>query len=265
MKTRTMKSAAIALGVLALSSTSYAQSGSGDIYWRIDPSVKSCSMVIDPSLTQAQWKTFVQQVGAITSFKSLSSAEPLGRMNFRVGLEWSTSPIDQRNPAWINTFVHPDADCPLGDEVVVPTLRARMGLTDNMDIGAYWTMAPQANYGMVGGELKYAVLRESDNLPAAAVRGSVTVLTGVPDYDLSIYSVDLLASKRIAFFTPYIGFRESLAIGTETTSKVNLEQERPLITQGYAGVSASLWMLTLVAEYDIASVNTLAFNIGVNF
>ena len=265
MKNTRVKSLANVLLMFALVTASYAHDNSSDVYWHIDPSVKSCSMFIDPSLTQAQWGSFVRQVGAITSFKSLSPAEPLGRMNFRVGIDYASSPIDQRNSSWINTFTHPDADCPLGDAVVIPTLRASMGLTEDMDIGAYWTTAPSANYGMVGGEVKYAFMRESETMPAAAVRGSVMILTGVQDFDLNVYSVDVLASKRIGAFTPYAGLRESLSIGTETTSKVNLAQEKVPVTQGYAGVSVSIWMLNLVAEYNVSNVNTLAFMVGFRF
>ncbi len=242
-----------------------AQGTSGDVYWRIDRSVKSCSMVIDPSLTQAQWGTFVEQVGAITSFKSLASAEPLGAMKFSVGIDGSKSPVNQHDLAWINTFVHPDEDCPLGDEISVPTLRARMGITDDMDIGGYWTTAPEANYGLVGAEVKYRLSRESENLPATAVRGSATILTGVPDFDLNIYSVEAMASKRFGVFEPYVGFRGSLAVGTPTTSKVNLDRESVLVPQGYAGLSCSLWILNLAAEYDVANVNTFAMTLGVRF
>jgi hypothetical protein len=265
MKNKLTGAMANALIIFASVSPSYAHGNGSDVYWHIDPSVKSCSMVIDPSLTQAQWKTFVKQVGEITTFKSLASAETLGKMNFSVGIDKSYTPVDQRNPAWINTFTHPDADCPLGDAVSVPTIRARMGVSENMDIGAYWTTAPDANYGMVGGEIKYRFSQESERLPAAAVRGSVTILTGVSDYDLYIYGADLIASKRIAMFTPYVGCRESIAIGTETTSKVNLRTESLLITQGYAGVTCSIWMFNLAAEYNVSNVNTFVFAVGVNF
>jgi len=265
MKNKLINATANACIIFVFVSTSYAQGNGSDVYWHIDPSVKSCSMVIDPSLTQAQWKTFVKQVGAITAYKSLASAEPLGTMNFSIGINYSSSPIDQRNLAWVNTFTHPDADCPLGDAVSIPTLRARMGVSDNMDIGAYWTSAPGGNYGMVGGEFKYRFSQESEKLPAAAVRGSVTILTGVPDYDLQVYSIDVLASKKIAMLTPFVGFRGSLAIGTETTSKVNLNKESLFLTQGYAGVSYSIWMLSLAAEYDVSTVNTFALAVGFNF
>lgn len=257
MKTVKFVCIAVAFAAVAVT-TSNAQATGSDVYWRIDPSVKSCSMIIDPSLTQVQWKTFVKQVGAITSFKSLASAEPLGAMKFSVGLDRSSSPVNQHDPAWINTFVHPDADCPLGDAISLPALRARMGVSDNMDIGAYWTAAPNANYGIVGGEIKYRVSQESEQFPSIAVRGSVIILTGVSDFDFNLYSLEGMASKNIAMFAPYVGVRGNLAIGTETTPKVNLDKESVLIPQAYAGLSYSVWMINLAAEYNVADVNTFA-------
>jgi hypothetical protein len=265
MKNNVLNLVLKAFVVLAFVSTSHAQGNGSDVYWHIDPSVKSCSMVIDPSLTQSQWHTFTKEVGAISSFKSLASARTLGRMNVHFALDYGSTPVDQHDPAWINTFTHPDGDCPLGDAVAYPTLRASMGVTDNMDVGGYWSAAPGANYGMLGGEFKYAFLEESETIPAAAVRASATILTGVPDFNLNIYSVDLLASKEIAKVTPYVGIRTSLAIGTETTPKVDLETETAPIVQGYVGVAYSIWMLNLAAEYNVSSVNTFAFAIGLNF
>jgi hypothetical protein len=265
MKTNLITPMAKAFIMFAFVSASYAQGNGGNVYWRLDPSVKSCSMVIDPSLTQAQWKTFIQQTGPMLSYKSLASADPLGKMNFNIAIDQGNTPVDQHDLAWINTFTHPDADCPLGDAVSYPALRARMGVTDNMDIGAYWTTAPRANYGMVGGELKYRFSQESGLLPAAAVRASVSILTGVSDFDFNEYSVELLASKKIAMFTPYVGFRGSLAVGTETTPKVNLDKESFFFAQGYAGVSCSIWMVSLAAEYNVSRVNTFALAVGVNF
>lgn len=240
---------------------SHAQDG-GDVYWHLDPAVENCSMVIDPSLTQAEWHTFTKQAGAILSFKSLASARTLGSMQYYIGIDQGRTPVDQRDPAWINTFTHPDETCPLGDAVSFPALRARLGLTDDMDIGGYWTVAPRANYGAAGGEFKYAFLRESGGTPAAAVRAGFTALTGVRDYDFNIYSVEVMASKDFGIVTPYAGIRENLFVGTETTTKVNLVTERVWVPQAYGGVVVSFWMLTLAAEYNVSSLNTLAVAVG---
>jgi hypothetical protein len=265
MKTRLINSVAKALVMFTFASAAYAQGNGGDVYWRTDPNVKTCSMVIDPSLTQAQWKTFIQQAAPILSYKSLASAEPLGTMNFNIAVDQGKSPIDQHNLAWINTFTHPDADCPLGDAVSFPALRARMGVSDNMDVGAYWTKAPGANYGMVGTEFKYRFVQESETLPAAAMRASVSILTGVSDFDFSECSVELMASKKVAMFTPYVGFRGSMAVGVETTPKVTLDKETIFFAQGYAGVTCSLWVVSLAAEYNVSQINTFAIAVGVDF
>ena len=264
MKSRLLNGIVIALALFLFVSTSYAQGNGSNVYWRIDRSVKDCSMVIDPSLTQSQWKKFTKQVSAILAFKTLASAEPLGKMNYNIALDDSYTPVDQHDLAWINTFVHPDEDCPLGDAITYPTIRARMGVSDKMDVGAYWTTAPEANYGMVGGELKYAYRQESGKAPAVAARASFAILTGVPDYNLNVFSFDLIASKKFAMITPYVGIKESFATGTEKTSKVNLDSERVLFTQGFFGVAYSIWKLNFAAEYNIANVNTFALVIGFN-
>ncbi len=264
MNRKAFNAIVITLALVLSASLTHAQSGT-DVYWHIDPSVKSCSMVIDPSLTQAQWHTFTKQVGAISSFKSLASAQTLGRWNFRVGIDYGSSPVNQHDPAWINTFTHPDKECPLGDAIAYPTIRASMGVADNVDVGGYWTTAPEGNYGMIGGEVKYAFLKETEKLPAAAIRASATILTGVTDFNLNIYSIEAMASKQIAMLTPYAGFRTSLVIGTETTSKVDLKRENVVVPQGYAGVAYSVWMLNLAAEYNVSSVNTFALAIGFAF
>jgi hypothetical protein len=262
MKTKIVHTMVNAFIMFLFVGTSYAQGN--DVYWHVDPRVKTCSMMIDPSLTQAQWHTFTKQVGAISSFKSLASAKTLGTLNIRVALDYGYTPVQQHDPAWINTFTHPDEDCPLGDAVAYPTIRASVGVTDNVDIGGYWASAPDANYGMWGGEVKYAFLQESEKSPAAAVRASVTMLSGVPDFNLNIYSIDFLASKEIATLTPYVGIRTSVVIGSETTSKVDLDRETIPIAQGFVGVTYSLWMVNLAAEYNIASVNTFTFAVGLN-
>ncbi len=91
------------------------------------------------------------------------------------------------------------------------------------------------------------------------------MLTGVPDFDVNVYSLKLMTSKKIAMVTPYVGFRESLSVGPVTTSKVNLHRESVFIPQGYFGVSYSIWRLNLAAEYNLSYVNTFALAVGLTF
>lgn len=262
MKSKNFILAVIASGMSFFVCTTYGQNNGGDVYWHIDASVKTCSMVIDPSLTQEQWKRYTMQIGEISSFKSMASAETIGKKHFSIALEYSVTPINQHDLAWINTFVHPDENCPLGDQIKLPMLRARFGVSDKIEIGAKWAAAPGANYGMIGGELKYAFLEETKKMPAAAVRASYTALTGVADYNISSGSIDLLVSKKVVGVSPYLGIKESLIMGTETTSKVDLDKESLLVTQGFIGVAYSIWRINLAVEYNISNVNTYSFLIG---
>jgi hypothetical protein len=262
MKSGTFFSLAVASASVLLGFAPDVRGEEADVYWHIDPNVKTCSMVIDPSLTQGQWHTFTKQASAIISFKSLAPAHSLGRMNFEFAIDNANTPVDQRDAAWINTFTHPDENCPLGDAISYPTIRARMGVSDRVDVGGYWTTAPNANYGMVGGEVKYAFLRETDHRPAAAARLTASILTGVRDFNVGVYSVEVMTGKRFGRVAPYVGLRQGLAVATETTNKVDLQTESVGLTQGYAGLAVPVWKIRLAAEYDVASVNTFAFILG---
>jgi hypothetical protein len=201
-------------------------------------------------------------VGVIASMKSMASAETLGKNHFSIAFEYQMTPVDQHDAAWINTFSHPDDECPLGDRIKLPMLRAKFGISGKMDVGVLWTTAPGANYGIIGGELKYAILEETSKRPAGAIRLSYSALTGVPDYNIGMGNIDLLISKKIAGISLYGGIKESLVIGTETTSKVNLDTKSLLATNGIVGVSYSFWLINTTVEYEISNVNTLSFMIA---
>lgn len=254
-----------ALILFFIVSTAMAQAENEDVYWHISPDVETCSIVIDPSLTQDQLAKFAKQVGPIASFKAMNSAEPIGKANIVFGIEQSYTPIDQHDLAWINTFTHPDADCPLGDAVTYPTLRAAIGITERIDIGSYITYAPGANYGFLAGEMKYAFLHDSEKSLSAAMRATYTTMLGVADMDMSIYGVDISVSKKLEMFTPYLGIRQIFTNVTEETGKVVLDSESIWGTQGIIGAIYTISWFSLAAEYDIADVNTFALKTGFDF
>jgi hypothetical protein len=48
----------------------------------------------------------------------------------------------------------------------------------------------------------------------------------------------------------------------QETDKVDLHQESILLPQGCLGLACSFRRLDLAVEYDVATVNTLAFSVG---
>jgi hypothetical protein len=95
-----------------------------------------------------------------------------------------------------------------------------------------------------------------------AVSATLAKLTGVPDFDVDVYGLGVLTSKRFAWLNPYLGIRQSLAIGRETTAKVDLKTERVPVAQGIIGAGYSIWRLGIVAEYDLSTVNTFGLVLG---
>lgn len=113
------------------------------------------------------------------TFKLLWPAEPLGVKRIQVGIDFSVHRINDEDPAWNNTFSHPHETHYLGDVMQIPRLFARMGLSDGIDVGLYFTKNLNANYGFLGGDVKYTHFQQPGRPFASAIRASYVALLGV--------------------------------------------------------------------------------------
>lgn len=224
-----------------------------------------CAIVIDPSLTQDAWHQFVSEVGLVSYFRPLASARPLGARQVEVAvLNWGTR-IDDADDAWNDTFSHPDSTHWLfdGDALMIPGLMLRVGVTDRVDVGAYFTKSIGANYGFLGGQIQYNLLDDVERNLAAAGRVSVVRLFGPEDLSASVYGLDFLMSKDLSVFSPYAGVSGYLSRGREHTSKVDLEDENVFGVHGTVGVAVSISALRLGAEYNVGRVAGYSFKVAV--
>ena len=218
---------------------------------------EDCAMVIDPALTQTAWHQFVTEVGLVSYFRPLASARPLGPGSFELAvLRWSTR-IDDADPAWNDTFSHPDPTHWLfeGNALMIPGLMLRAGVTDRIDVGGYVTKNGAANYGLFGGQLQYSLLNNPTTNLAAASRLSFVRLFGPDDMTVSVYGLDFLVSKDFSRYSPYAGVSGYLSRGHETTSKVDLEDESVVGVQGTVGMAVRVWLLRVGAELNLAKVS----------
>jgi hypothetical protein len=223
-----------------------------------------CAFVIAPGLTQASWRQFVREAGLVTYFRPMASAKPLGRGSFEVALlQWGTR-IDASDDAWNDTFSHPDSTHWLfeGDALMIPGLTLRAGITDRVDIGGYFTKAVGSNYGFFGGQVQYNVLHDVDRGLDVAGRLGFVRMYGPEDLSVSTYGADLLVSKDISRYSPYMTISSYLSRGRETTSKVDLEDESVAGLQGSVGMVARVWALRLGAEVNLAKVPGYSFKLG---
>jgi hypothetical protein len=233
---------------------------------------KECSFQLDPALSQAAWHQFTHEAGLVVYFRPLLDARPMGRGNFEVSLlQWATG-IDASDAAWNDTFVHPNDTHWLfeGSRLAFPGLTVRAGVTDRIDVGAYATKNPNANYGFFGGQMQYNVINDEQRNWAASTRLSFISMFGPEDLEFSVIGADVLASRRYAVsgwaaVSPYAGVSTYLSTSHETTAAVSLDDETVLGAQGMVGAVLEVSKARLAAEYNLARVNSISMKLGVSF
>jgi hypothetical protein len=185
--------------VLLLPATALAHGPGGhpaDPNLHVDPSLEECSVVFAPELTQPAYRRFLREFGSVSAFKRGAPPTSLGAWGVSAELEWIFFSIEDKSAAWNDTFAHPDAYHELGSSLSFPKLRLRVGVTDDLDVGAYYSKSPNANYGWLGLEAQYAILQQGDDMPIAlAVRGAYTKTLYVADMDMHAISADVTVGR----------------------------------------------------------------------
>lgn len=241
--------------------------GAHAVVLHVNNSWDTCAIILDPSLTPGEWKTFNRDLASIIYFKPTTGAKPLGRGRFDVGVESSTTaPLTDWEGSWNNTFSHPSADHWLtGDNhrLTVPVITGRYGVTDRLDVGLVFADNWRSNYGWVGFDVKYAFYADRTRGLFLAARGSTVALTRVQDMDYYQGAADLLASKEWGWFTPYVGVAGTYSVGWEETDKVDLSRQRSAALEGILGTQFHWRALSLSAEMDVARINMYTLKVGV--
>lgn len=225
---------------------------------------RSCAIVLDSSLTQAAFHQFTGELGVVSYFRPMASAAPLGRGHFEIGLVNNGSRINDADAAWNDTFSHPDSTHWLfeGSALFLPGLVARGGITDRIDVGAYYTQNFDANYGVMGGQLQYNLVNDPERKLSASGRASVVRLFGPEDVGASTYGLDFVVSRELSRFAPYVGLSGYLARAHETTTKVDLRDENVFGAQATVGVAARVSILRIGTEVTLSRVTAMSMKVA---
>ena len=273
-----MKNPRLLLSVLAIYTTfavsaQHTHSGDKDVELHVNPRWKECSFQLDASLTQKAWREFTKEAGLVVYFRSLTDAKPMGAGNFEVSvLQWETA-FDDTKDAWNDTFVHPDETHYLkeGSRLAFPGLTVRAGITDKLDIAAYVTKSPGANYGFYGSQAQYNVVDNKERKISASVRGSFVSMYGPEDLRLTSYGFDIIASKEFEVsekwltVAPYVIASTYLSASREKSEVVNLQNEQYVGLHASAGAVAKIKFARIGIEYSAGALNTVSFKIGAAF
>lgn len=226
-------------------------------------SVSAWAVDLDPSqLTtlpnaQGAFKDLSKEVGFALSYFPMAPAEPLGILGFDIGVEVTAVDINENKGFWNKMGDFPGM-------LPVPKLHVQKGLPLGIDIGAIYSKVPSSNISLFGGELKWAVLKGGITMPAVALRGTYTKLSGVDNLDLNTMGYDISISKGFLMFTPYAGVGQ-VNIESKPKNIPLLEKETITETKYFAGLKASLGLLNAVAEADFAEVPAYSLKLGLGF
>ena len=233
----------------------------------VDPTLEDCSIQFAPELTQDAFHRFTREFGSVAAFKSVAAPTTLGQWGVAVGLERMSFTVEEHSDAWNDTFAHPDAYHELGSDLAFPKLRLRVGVSERVDVGAFYTRNPDANYGWLGLEGRYGVLQQSQTTAVSlAVRGAYTKTLYVSDMDMHAVSADATAGRTFwKVLTPYVGLGGDLVLARETSDAVDLESETHVVPHALAGVELRLWHLALGAEASQAELGSFQVQLAAVF
>ena len=234
------------------------------------PAMAETTFVLPTGTTaQDDFKKFSTDLGLAISYTPLSPAAPLGDLlpGFDAGVAVTAVKIDKNASYWKNSIT-PSSDLP--DYLLIPKVHIQVGLpVIPIDIGYMYASVPTTDIKLQGVELKYAILKGGVAMPAVAIRGAYTKLSGINVFEMETKSLDLSISKGFLIFTPYAGVGQvwitSTPIGP-TATLLNLKKEEISETKGFVGAKLTFFpFLNLVAEAGFAKVNLYSLRLNLHF
>ncbi len=222
---------------------------------------------------QSDFKSFSRDLGMALSYVPMSPAAPLGDKlpGFDAGVEASYVKLD-KSALWYQhmdqTFSSTGQRIDLPNALIIPRVHIQVGLPIiPIDLGVSYAKVPSSDIKLVGYELKYAILEGNVALPAVAIRGAYTKLSGIDVLDLSTKSVDLSISKGIVIFTPYAGVGEVWISSTpQSKLRPDLVKEDIRKSKAFLGVKTKIFpFVNLVLEGDFSNINEYSARLNVNF
>ncbi len=196
------------------------------------------------SLAQPAFKILSEDLGSALSYKPVTPADPLGVTGFDVGLVVTGTDMTRSSAAWSKATGGGSALSTLP----IPKLHVAKGLPFNLDVAAFIAKVPSTNITLVGGELRYALLEGGITMPAVAVRGALTKLSGVNQLALDTKSLDISISKGFAMFTPYAGVGQVWVNSTPkagTLTKESFTQDKVFV-----GANMNFGLINMALEAD---------------
>ena len=194
------------------------------------------------ALQQQEFRELSKELGGAVAFKGVVPAEGLGVLGFDISASATGFKLKNRS-LWSRASNGSKVD----QYVAMGGIRAHKGLPGNVDLDAFYNKATN-NIGVWGAGVRWAFIEGSTVMPAVAIRGSYSALSGVDQLKMNTTGVDLSISKGILMFTPYAGVGK---VWVRSTPKdvPGLKRESFSLNRAFAGININLG-INLAAEVD---------------
>ena len=195
--------------------------------------------------SQANFKSFAEDLTAALDHKPLVPAEPLGVTGFDLGLAISNQKF--------STALTQVEITPVENSLQMLTFQAHKGLPFGVDVGAAYSMGVGGNLSTLSWEVGYAILKGSVALPAVTAKYTSTSMSGTSKLSYESSAIDIGISKGFTIFTPYAGV-------ASVSSKVSAKSSNSTLGGGPASlssVSSSLFKTYLGVNINLGLSNLL--------
>lgn len=196
------------------------------------------------SLTQSEFRTVSEDLGAAFSYKPLSPTAAQGITGFDIGVEVTGTDISRSSGA----LSRAGASDSSMNTLLIPKLHLHKGLPLGLDVGAFVANIQAINANLYGAELRYALLDGGIATPAIGIRGAYTQLSGASQLAFNTRSVDISISKGFTVLTPYAGIGQVWVSSSPNAGSLGPEN----FTQGkmFLGLNVNLGLLNVAFEGD---------------
>lgn len=233
----------------------------------VDPAVDECSIRFDASLTQGAYEQFAREFGSVSAFKPNAAPVNLGRGRFAIAVEQLGFSIEDHTSRWNDTFVHPNSGHDLGSNQMFPKARLRLGVTDDLDLGAFYTRNPKANYGWVGVDATYGVWKQENGAPVSVgVRGAWTRTLFLHDMKMNTGTAQIGVARTLwSVLTPYVYGGADVVVAQETSDRVELKTETETVPHVMTGAELRWWHVAVGAELHVSDLTSYQVQIAALF
>lgn len=209
--------------------------------------------------SQAEFRQLAEDLGAAVSYKAVIPVASLGIAGFDIGASVTATRVEHRG-AW-NTASSGNG----ASTLYAPKVHIHKGLPAGFDVGAFYTSIVDTNIDVWGGEIRYAIVEGGVAVPAIAVRGTYSEISGVEQLNLNTKGIELGISKGFTVITPYAGIGR-IWTEAEPVGVSNVGREKFSDTKLFAGATFKLLLGTFTAEADqVGDVTSYSVKLGVHF